>query len=102
MCNCKGWDIVYFPDHISVEQHFCRLVDDCGHVDNTLEQAADEVAAAYDREHDWCVNAMNRDIVEHSPEHLDNLRTQAELWRNRTHPDYIFYTQDHSDEQTTV
>jgi hypothetical protein len=43
MCNCKGWDIAFWPDdEITVEQHFCRVLDDCGHVDNTLEEAADQ------------------------------------------------------------
>jgi len=91
MCNCKGWDIAYFPEYISVDQHFCRIVDDCGHSDNTLEEAADAVAAAYDREHDWCADAMNRDIMEHSLEHLDKLIEQAKMWRERTHPHYLYY-----------
>lgn len=91
MCNGKGWDIVHFPEYISVNQHFCRIVDDCGHVDNTLEEAADEVAKAYEREYDLCADPMNREIIEHSPEQLDRLLSLAKSWRDRTHPDYLHY-----------
>ena len=91
MCNCKGWDIAYYPDEITVEQHFCRDLGDCGHVDNTLEEAADEVAAAYDREHDWYADAMQRDLAEHSTEHLDKLMSESLAWKNRTHPSYLYY-----------
>lgn len=92
MCNCKGWDIAYYPDHeITVEQHFCRIADDCGHVDNTLEEAADQVAAEYQREYDWYADAMNREVVEHSTEFLDNLLAMSRAWKERTHEDYIYY-----------
>lgn len=91
MCNGKGWDIVYFPQYVSVDQHFCRIADDCGHVDNTLEEAADEVAKAYDREYDWYADAMNREIVDYSPERLAELLSLARSWRDRTHPDYLHY-----------
>ena len=94
MCNCKGWDIAHFPEYISVDQHFCRVLGDCGHVDNTLEEAADEVAKAYEREYDWYADAMNRDVVEHSTEHLDKLLGLAKAWRERTHPDYLHYKGD--------
>lgn len=92
MCNCKGWDIAYYPDHqITVEQHFCRIIDDCGHVDNTLEEAADVVAAEYQREYDWYADAMNREVVEYSPEHLDYLLAASREWKDRTHEDYLYY-----------
>lgn len=92
MCNCKGWDIAYYPDEITVEQHFCRIFDDCGHVDNTLEEAAYEVARAYDREHDWAADAMQRDIMDHNLEHLDKLKEQSRLWSELKHPHYIYYS----------
>lgn len=92
MCNCKGWDIAYYPDHeITVEQHFCRDIDDCGHVDNTLEEAADQVAAEYQREYDWYADAMNRELVEHSTDLLDMLAENAQAWRCRTHKSYLYY-----------
>ena len=94
MCNCKGWDIAHFPEYISVEQHFCRVLDDCGHVDNSLEEAADEVAKAYDQEYDWYTGAMSREMVEHSTEHLDKLLSLAKAWRERTHPHYLHYKGD--------
>ena len=92
MCNCKGWDIAYYPDHeITVEQHFCRVYGDCGHSDNTLEEAADDVAAAYQREYDWCADAMNREIIEHSVYQLDMLAKNSQAWKNRTHESYLYY-----------
>ena len=91
MCNCKGWDIAYFEEGITVVPHFCRVLDDCGHVNNTLEQAADEVARAYDRDYDWYCDAAQRYIVDHDPEKLDHLLAQGKAWRERTHPDYVFY-----------
>jgi hypothetical protein len=91
MCNCKGWDIAHFPEYISVDQHFCRIEGDCGHIDNTLEEAANAVAEAYQREYDWYADAMNREIVEHSPEHLDHLLAMCRAWKDRTHEDYLYY-----------
>lgn len=92
MCNCKGWDIAFYPeDEITVEPHFCRVFDDCGHVDNTLEEAADQVASEYTKNYDWYCDARNRDIVEVSNEKLDWLLEQARAWKNRTHKSYLFY-----------
>lgn len=92
MCNCKGWDVAYYPeDEITVEPHFCRVLDDCGHVDNTLEEAADKVASEYTKNYDWYCDARNRDIVEVSNEKLDWLLEQARAWKNRTHKSYLFY-----------
>lgn len=87
MCNCKGWDIAFYPDdEITVQQHFCRVYDDCGHIDNTLEEAADQVAAEYQREYDWY-----SDIVEVTEERLDWLLEQSNAWKNRTHESYLYY-----------
>lgn len=92
MCNCKGWDLAYYPNYeITVEQHFCRIADDCGHVDNTLEEAADQVAFEYQREYDWYADAMNREVVEHSTELLDMLANASRAWKDRTHESYKFY-----------
>jgi hypothetical protein len=87
MCNCKGWDIAYYPDdEITVEQHFCRVYGDCGHDDNTLEEAAEQIAAEYQREYDW-----HSDIVEVTEEKLKWLLEQSNAWRNRTHESYLYY-----------
>ena len=91
MCNCKGWDIAYYPNHITVEQHFCRLLDDCGHSDNTLEEAADDVAAAYMREYEWYTSKKEEYADEYNETHRQELLGQAEAWKNRTHPDYLYY-----------
>lgn len=93
MCNCKGWDIAFYPDdQITVEQHFCRVLDDCGHVDNTLEEAADQVASEYDKLHDWYCDARNRDMSDITDEKLDWFLEQSIMWKNRTHPSYLWYT----------
>lgn len=65
MCNMKGWDVLFGPDGPSIEQHFCRVYDDCGHVDNTLEDAVAVVA-------EWHEN-------------------QARLWRSGEHPTVKYY-----------
>lgn len=93
MCNCKGWDIAYYPDgEITVEQHFCRVLDDCGHVDNMLEQAADQVAAEYDKQYDWYCDMRNRNMSDVTDEKLDWLINQSRAWKERAHPDYLYYT----------
>jgi hypothetical protein len=92
MCNCKGWDIAFYPnDEITVQEHFCRILDDCGHVDNTLEEAADQVASEYDKLHDWYCDARNRGIVEVKDSRLDFFLEQSRLWKNRTHETYLYY-----------
>ena len=74
MCNGKGWDIAFYEeDEITVEQHFCRVFGDCGHIDNTLEEAAKEVAKYY-RENAYVY-----------------LRESA-MWENLTHPSYLYYS----------
>lgn len=92
MCNCKGWDIAFWPDdEIAVEQHFCRVLDDCGHVDNTLEEAADRVAYEYNRSYDYYCDLKNRDIFSPTDQKLDWILDQARQWRDRTHPSYLYY-----------
>lgn len=92
MCNGKGWSVAYFTDHVSVEPHSCRVYGDCRSVDNTLEEAADEVAAAYEREYEWALSSELMDLNDPDTQvHLINLRNQADMWSARTHPDYIFY-----------
>lgn len=91
MCNCKGWDIAYYPDHITVEQHFCRVLDDCGHTDNTLEEAADEVAAAYLREYEWYMSMKDEYDEYWNAEHANKLHQSCLEWSNRTHENYLWY-----------
>ena len=88
MCNCKGWDIAYYSDEVTVEPHFCRLIDDCGSRDNTLEEAADEVASVYAERAAW-EGEDNTPEKEHALE-------QAVMWLNRTHPSYLFYKEQES------
>lgn len=92
MCNCKGWDIVFWPDDkITVEQHFCRVLDDCGHVDNTLEEAADQVADEYKHIFDWYSESPGD---YHTKEKICYIKTQELAWRNRTHPSYLYHSKD--------
>lgn len=65
MCNLKGWDLTFGAAGVSVEPHFCRVYGDCGSVDRSLSDAAEEVAKYYD------------DI--------------AQRWRDGTHPDLVWY-----------
>ena len=93
MCNCKGWDIAYYSDHITIEQHFCRDLDDCGHVDNTLEEAADAVVAAYDKEFQY-MQSLAKDpnySFLYDTERLMEIVSLSQQWKERTHPDYIYY-----------
>lgn len=93
MCNCKGWDIAYYPDdEISVEQHFCRVAEDCGHVDNTLEEAADEVAASYNSLYDQYCDACSRGYYDFDSIHADRLLESSRTWSDRTHPSYVYYS----------
>lgn len=93
MCNCKGWDIAYYPDgEITLEQHFCRLLDDCGHVDNTLEEAADEVASSYNALYDQYCDACSQGYYDFDAAHADHLLESSRTWSNRTHPSYVYYS----------
>lgn len=83
MCNCKGYDIAYWLEDkevYTVEPHFCRVLDDCGHADNTLEEAADRVATSYDE-------LYKRYMVMAA-----QARESWYAWKTRTHPDYLHYT----------
>lgn len=91
MCNCKGWNIAYYPDEITVEQHFCRIYGDCDHSDNTLEEAADDVAAAYQREYDWYITMKEEYADDYSDDHANKLLQQRDDWKNRTHETYLYY-----------
>ena len=92
MCNCLGWDIAYYPDdEITVVQHFCRVYGDCGHSDNTLEEAADQVASEYDKLYDWHCDMRNRDMSDVTSEKLDWFIEQSRAWKNRTHKSYLWY-----------
>lgn len=104
MCNCKGWDIAHYPEYISVEQHFCRVYGDCGHSDNTLEQAADDVAEAYQREYDWYLTMEEEYKGDYSKEHANKLLQQRDAWKNRTHESYLYYKNpvDNSEQCDTV
>ena len=91
MCNGKGWDIAFYSneefDEITVEQHFCRILDDCGHVDNTLEEAAREVAKYYRERANWC--------KENTFTSYHYLRESA-MWENYSHPSYLYYKGEES------
>lgn len=91
MCNCKGWDIAYYHDHITVEQHFCRVYGDCGHVDNTLEEAADQVAEAYVREYEWYTSMKDEYGEDWNADHAEALNQASYEWSNRTHKSYLYY-----------
>lgn len=96
MCNCKGWDIAYYPDEITVEQHFCREFGDCGHVDNTLEEAVDHVVEAYQKEYDY-MQSLPKDPEYgylYDTERLMKIVSSLLQWKNRTHPDYLYYKDD--------
>lgn len=94
MCNCKGWDIAYYPDEITVEQHFCRIYGDCGHSANTLEEAADNVVESYQREYDWYSSMKEEYAEDYSKEHADKLLKELDAWKNRTHETYLYYKND--------
>ena len=92
MCNCKGWDIAFYPDdEITVEQHFCRVYGDCGHTDNTLEEAADKVASEYEGICAWYDDLGNRDSADITQERVEWLLAQAKAWKDRTHKSYLWY-----------
>ncbi len=44
MCNYKGYDVAYNSNYVWIERHICRVFGDCGHCDNTLEEAAEMCA----------------------------------------------------------
>ena len=91
MCNCKGWGIAFFQDaEITVVQHFCRVFDDCGHVDNTLEEAADQVASEYAATYALYCNPPYNELI--TEEKLDWLLAQAKSWKDRTHTSYLYYS----------
>ena len=93
MCNCKGWDIAYYPDEITVQQHFCRVLGDCGHVDNTLEDAADEVVKAYENEYSHMQSLANHPEYSYmyDTERLMEISSTLLQWKNRTHETYLYY-----------
>lgn len=95
MCNCKGWDIAFYPDdEITVEQHFCRDFGDCGHTDNTLEEAADQVASEYKRIYDWYAKSPGDNYTKMKMEYI---LSQTNAWKNRTHPSYLYYAKGTDD-----
>lgn len=72
MCTMKGWDVTYGPGstEAAIEPHSCRVLDDCGG-GFTLDEACDNLADYFD--------------------------SVAKGWRERTHPDLVWYadgTQD--------
>lgn len=92
MCNCKGWDFVYYSDSATILPHFCRTYGDCGSVDITIEEAADKVAEHYQQQHDWHSSERNENILfQNREEYLQNLLKQRDLWINRTHEDFTYY-----------
>lgn len=94
MCNCKGWDIAYYEDEIVPEPHFCRVYGDCGSVDNTLEDAAQFVAAAYNERYDQYCDMCNRDLYDFDDAKANHLLEQSRLWASLEHPSYLYYKSD--------
>lgn len=95
MCNCKGWDIAFYPDdEITIEQHFCRELGDCGHTDNTLEEAVDQVASEYKRIYDWYAKSPGDNYTKMKMEYI---LSQTNAWKNRTHPSYLYYAKGADD-----
>lgn len=90
MCNGKGWDIAFYADEITVEQHFCRVFDDCGHVDNTLEEAAREVAKYYRERANSYKDEDEYYLLRESA------ICEAEMWEHLTHPSYLYYKGEES------
>ena len=87
MCNNKGWDIVYYPEKTTIQKHFCRVYGDCGHVDNTLEEVADEIAAFIRKQHSWYTKTC---IDGYDQARMNDLLLEAEAWEKRTHTDYLY------------
>ena len=70
------------------------MYDDCVHVDNTLEEVADQVADDYQREYD-CYLTMEEDYKnDYSKDHANKLLEQRDAWRNRTHTSYLYYKEE--------
>lgn len=93
MCNCKGWDLIYIDNKVSVTPHFCRVLDDCGHRNNTLDEAADCVVDTYQREYEY-IQSLAKDPDTrylYDTERLMEVVSNITQWENRTHPDYLFY-----------
>jgi hypothetical protein len=68
----QRYDVTYFPNHTTVEPHFCRDWDDSGGCYGTnpdhgysFDDACDQVAEWYEQ--------------------------QAAMWRSREHPDCLYY-----------
>lgn len=94
MCNCKGWDVAFYPDdEITVEQHFCRVYGDCGHVDNTLEEAADQVVKEYEKAYEF-MQSLASDPTHsymYDTDRLMQITGNLLAWKNRTHSSYLWY-----------
>lgn len=95
MCNGKGWDIAYYPEYMTVQQHFCRILDDCGHVDNTLEEAAAQVAENYKKEYDTYIKYRKETQV--GDKFLEFLLREHKGWKDLTHPTYLYYKESRND-----
>lgn len=93
MCNCKGWDLIHIDNKVSVTPHFCRILDDCGHRDNTLDDAADGVVAAYNSEYEYLQSLANDPDTRYlyDTERLMEVVSNMMQWKERTHPDYLHY-----------
>lgn len=100
MCNCKGWDVLYFKGGYSITPHFCRVFDDCGHADNTLEDAADFIVSMIENEHSSYINWVKEMVLETNPEVLVSYEKLISQWKDRTHPDVVFYKEQKNVDET--
>lgn len=96
MCNCKGWDVAYYPEYMTVQPHFCRVLDDCGHADNTLEDAAAKVAADYQREYESFLEYTSQENTR-DDKYVQFLLSEIDGWKNLTHRTYLFYKEQENE-----
>lgn len=94
MCNCKGWDIAYYPEFTTVQPHFCRIMGDCFHSDNTLEEAAAQVAEWYRLEIEDYHKVKQTHLDYDSPKYLKEIEAEYHDWKNLTHETYLYYKTD--------
>lgn len=70
MCDMTGYDVVFGADKVTIQPHFCRTIDCGGGM--SLESSCDIVAEYHEE--------------------------TAKMWRDRTHPDILSYTEDGDEE----
>ena len=89
MCNCRGWDVASDGSDYWIEQHFCRVYEDCGHSDNTYESAVQVVIEGYDRNIDYQYSSASWNFRSVDELEVARLKEQRQLWKDGTHPYYL-------------